>query len=69
VARKFASATVGLGRPSFGGRRASRCLQRDCVLPSSRAVHPSAASETSVPHGKECIESVRSNQRTLFAGR
>ena len=50
--RKFTSATVGLGRPSCGGRRTRRCLQRDCVLRQPGAVRPSAAIETSVPHGR-----------------
>jgi len=68
--REFTSATVGLGRPSCGGRRTSRCLQRDCVLPSARAVRPAAAREPSVPLGRSASNPcVPTNARSSQVGR
>ena len=67
---KRTSATVILGRPSCGGRRTSRRLQRDCVLRSARAVRPSAASEPSVPHRRSASNPFApTGMRSLQVGR
>jgi hypothetical protein len=50
-------------------RSAVTMPRKSLLQRSAWAVRPTAANEPSVPHGRECIESVRSNQRTLFAGR